>query len=1093
MTFRNYACWTARDAAAVLRTEALEGTRAIFMAVHSPIQGFTTAGVNAGLLSEDSEDGLLDALTGPDHSHLFCVVEGEPGSGKSHLIRWLEFQWKTRRPDDLVLPVPRSNGSLEGVLREMRSGLPSSYQGLFAGLGKVHDTTLEGRARDFHSKLANSLSPDYFAGEAPIHAEWAAKYQLNRLVGHHLVLGEWSAPNRILETLAGGSERNSRVESFTIEDVHELALKLRAVRDRSVGPKAIQASRKFQKEADELGNLLDSGRPPAELEAEAEKVAPMLFRLREALDARFNAVVQDLVGVGRDGLTRAFRGLRAQLARENRRLVLLLEDITSFQGVDSQLLDVLIAKSSTEGSESLCDLLSVVGITTDFFNRSMKSYGNLRERIALHIHLGDGTSGEVDTGLALGSAAGRQEFAANYLRAIRAGVERIQNWDEAGGGSVPNVCLTCPHRDPCHRAFGATHSGVGFYPLSPRAIDRIFDALHDPQGTMGLRTPRGMVQHVLSPLLFHPERLEQGEFPPSNLEGEYLPKERGFLLGPAARVPDLLETPGDQARVRRLIAWWASQNPGAQTEHDADGNLSFAGIPRETFEAFGLPWLGDASLAVEAREQNSYDQAQSRTERGAEEETEESTDEASRARSTKRRSRNEKSSNRPARVSTGKMSDLRTDLRNWATVGGTKHGEQWSLLLMEVLDGLPWQVMGVPLWVRQTLFTKSSVALEGTRTTDVRHFVVPREGWVAHGLDAWLALRAKDGDAEFHRRQFARFQRRLKRLVLAHIEERMLKTPAGEMWNPAGTAAQVLLTRAWLRGQVSVDAPIADQWEAILGPDAGGALSSTGRTEGWGELVRRTGAYQVRFREMLRAWIQLTRGAGTDDRGIVDAGSIAAAFVSMAHRLEPDLPPKNPDLPQALLIWSSIADIGRLTRRVVPALPDHEFKRIRRVLEGLESRCSGRSLPQYLRDVQQVVSTLHEQDPKCPNHLVSRWYDVLSKLKDKQMGEGDDLLASLDEFVFDFTDTDELEVLEAADPTKRLAWVIKAPAADLAFLGQQVSAAADTVDALWGYVETLLKDAGDDASSAPEDLKAAGTKIRDAAKAIMTSLDLEEG
>lgn len=1097
MAFRNYACWNASDAAAILRTEALEGSRAIFKAVHSPLQGFEVGGVSAGLLSSTTETGLLDALTGPDHRHLFCVVEGEPGSGKSHLIRWLEFEWPTRRPTDLVLPVPRSNGSLEGVLREMRTGLPEAYRGLFAGLAKVQDTTLEGRARDFHSKLANSLNADYFVGEPAVHSEWAAKFQLSRLVGYHLVVGEWSAPRRILQTLSGGSDRNSRVERFSIGDVLELAHLMRKVRDRSIGPKAMQARRKFEKEADQLASLMTEGLSEGELEVEASRAAPMLSRLRESLDARFNAVVQDLVGVGRDGLTRAFRALRTELAKEGRRLVLLLEDITSFQGVDGQLLDVLVAKSATEEGGRLCDLLSVVGITTNFFNQAMKSYGNLRERIALHIKLGDGTQAGPDIGLSLATRDGRLRFTEGYLRAIRAGVGTINEWADVGG-ALMNRCVGCKHREPCHAAFGSTDGGVGLYPLSPTAIDRIFDSLFDPQGTMGLRTPRGMVQHVLSPVLLHPEKLEQGEYPPAGLEGEYLPPEEGNLFGPASKIPEHVGDPADRKRMRRLIAWWASRNPGAQTERDLNGGLRFAGIPQEMYEAFGLPWLGEGDAPIvdspppppPPLPEESKD-----TPTDASEEEPETDREGGGGTRPPPRSPPEKAPRTTAKVKVkrGKLEGLRSELQTWVEGGRSRQGEDWSRLLMEILDGLPWQAMAVPHWVRKTLFTKSSVALEGTRKTDQRHFVVPRESWVRDGLDAWIALKSRDdGDAEYYRRQVARFIRRLKRLVLARVDERMLRLGGGEVWNPAASAAQILLARAWLRGHVAIDASPALQWEAIFESDPSTPLTSAGRSGPWQEFVKRAGAYQTRLQDLLREWIRLTVGSDGDDRGIVDGGAVASTFVAMVRRIEPIVPPASPELPSALAVWSIAADMGQLVSRVLPKLPDRELKQIRRTIERIEAATGQRSLPQYLREVGAVVEQLHREDAATPQHVLDRWFKVLRALQERAMHAEGPVLEALDQFLFD-TDRAVLSELEAGDPARKLAWIVGAPAAELEQLEQRVVSASEVVTELWKYADTLLDEAAEGGTDVVEDLMVVGRGLRSAAATACKNLESEEG
>ena len=93
MNLQGYTCWNREDALHVLPIEALQGDDDIFLATHLPIKDFTVEGAEANLVQSASENGLLEAFTRTGASHVFCVIEGEPGSGKSHLIRWLHIKW----------------------------------------------------------------------------------------------------------------------------------------------------------------------------------------------------------------------------------------------------------------------------------------------------------------------------------------------------------------------------------------------------------------------------------------------------------------------------------------------------------------------------------------------------------------------------------------------------------------------------------------------------------------------------------------------------------------------------------------------------------------------------------------------------------------------------------------------------------------------------------------------------------------------------------------------------------------------------------------------------------------------------------------
>lgn len=119
------ACWRAEDAKAIFVTEALEGDDAIFLATHTPIDGFDVAGRDAGEIAAMDERSVLAALADEERTHAFCVVQGEPGSGKSHLIRWLSINWPHKQ--DIKLLLRRADGSLEGALTQLKSRLPDEF------------------------------------------------------------------------------------------------------------------------------------------------------------------------------------------------------------------------------------------------------------------------------------------------------------------------------------------------------------------------------------------------------------------------------------------------------------------------------------------------------------------------------------------------------------------------------------------------------------------------------------------------------------------------------------------------------------------------------------------------------------------------------------------------------------------------------------------------------------------------------------------------------------------------------------------------------------------------------------------------------
>src|SRR3546814_14601016 len=75
-----------------------------------------------------------------------------------------------------------------------------------------------------------------------------------------------------------------------------------------------------------------------EIERERSGELRTSMQLMQALNLRRNDAVQNLLGVSAEGLKTLFRQVRQALAVRGQRLVLLLEDITSWEGIDDSLI-----------------------------------------------------------------------------------------------------------------------------------------------------------------------------------------------------------------------------------------------------------------------------------------------------------------------------------------------------------------------------------------------------------------------------------------------------------------------------------------------------------------------------------------------------------------------------------------------------------------------------------------------------------------------------------------------------------------------------------------------------------------------------------
>ena len=260
------ACWRADDARAIFVTEALEGNDAVFLATHTPIEGFDIAGRDAGEFGGANEHAVLETLSDLTRQHAFCVVQGEPGSGKSHLIRWLSVNWPCA--NDVKLLLRRADGSLEGALRQLKERLPAEFSKLFDNLGQRQRASSQGRANIFLSTLANTLEPGHF--DVPlVDDDWCRKYAPAELLAHPAMKSKWKSPARILSLLEGaGGDRNSATASFDLYDIEELAdLCSPLLCSRSIAH-AQELARRLDRESDTIRAYRQQDWPAHELAAE---------------------------------------------------------------------------------------------------------------------------------------------------------------------------------------------------------------------------------------------------------------------------------------------------------------------------------------------------------------------------------------------------------------------------------------------------------------------------------------------------------------------------------------------------------------------------------------------------------------------------------------------------------------------------------------------------------------------------------------------------------------------------------------------------------------------------------------------------------
>lgn len=1068
------ACWRADDARAIFVTEALEGDDAIFLATHTPIEGFDVAGRDAGEFDGSNERSVLAALSDPDRKHAFCVVQGEPGSGKSHLIRWLSINWP--HGGDIKLLLRRADGSLEGALRQLKERLPPEFSNLFDNIGRRQRASSQGRANIFLSTLANTLEAGHF--DVPLEDdEWCRKFSPSELLAHPVIKAKWKSPSRILNILEGaGGDRNSATASFDLYDIEELADLCVPLHGSPAIVHAQELARRLDREADTIRAYRQQDWLAHELAAEHPEQVPTSLTLIDALNRRRNDAIQNVLGVSAQGLKALFRQVREALAGRGQRLVLLLEDITSWEGLDDSLIDVLVFNAVAKGdddAQDVCPLISVVGVTPAYYE---KLAGNYRQRITHEVRLGHSTGGLQDVAT-LREGDNRRIFAARYLAAVRSGPAALGEWLKAVHAEEPlqppNPCDSCPRQSTCFNLFG-DEDGIGLFPFTPQAFDRFFEALKENDNGQTWKTPRGILQAILNPNLSQPDSLARGAYPGPLVEPDVFRPDRRSDLALSNRLEQIvvnrIEDPAEQARMRRMLCYWA--DPERADTTSVNGELAFAGTRRSVFEAFGLPWIG----ASEAKSESSTP-APSLTPQpiilDSDGDIEDETDASNPSQPWMARSaRPLVVPPKPKRLAQTKsqLEQLREQLRAWVATGSMEKWSDWNKLLHDLIATIDTRRVGLPSALVTRIITPEMVKLQGSTSGARDYLMIGAEPWVRNGLEAYLALRQDTGmsvaDAAFHRRNLATMMRHLEQSAIAYVDRRVPRLADETKWSPTATFAQILLARAWLRGIVDANAPIQEQIRAILDDEATSESDFGARSTPWQEWLNATSKAHERLRTDLRSMVGLAISDGSGGAPLTDASELAGAIVRLRDtgRFDP-VPATDGALPDTFRRARQLAELWSDKRILIERT---EASQITNRSQALSNLLRNKSVATHLDRLDRCIIGIATLLPQATADRVKEWRQVYDRLKPKvEEGTGarvEDLICSV-----------EAEELPVKLPL-RLGWLAHAPARDLADLLSAAQLGEKVVEALRDHARDCVREAAGTGSLAQ--VRATGGAIK---------------
>ncbi|HJZ35067.1 MAG TPA: protein DpdH [Solirubrobacterales bacterium] len=534
---RNYACWKAEEVAQTVVDDANRDARAVFSAVHlsarilrREIRSRTT---EAGTPVTESE--VMDELLGQDpytEGDRILPIVGESGTGKSHLIRWLDANIP-QRDDRHVVYIEKRGTSLRQVLIRILDGLegvPLRHAERFADL----------RARV--EGAAANLEPDS--------ARRRLLYELSLAVREHGTEG------------AGGDPEERRDLAERLPDLLvDPVFSENFLGDGGVIATNVDCALTGTGEAPQFERVPLRVKDIEGASGVARDVANDLYT-REVeelavamLNEQLNQALARLVDVERDQIYELMLEVREALMTEGKVLILLVEDFAQLRGVETQLLDAMIADPESQGERVLCPMRSAFAVTSGYFDG--------KETAMTRIHTRGGYVYSLDAPLDTeGIGVTREyvrEFVATYLNAARVGRDGLEaafTQATAGRDWVPNACDGCEFRQRCHPAFGVAR-GYGLYPFNEAALDRIVDS------RMDRFDPRHILQILERTLTSEREKIVHGEFPDREWAEPY--EARGAaggrdlpVLSAAVRIRFDELDPATSERRQVLVTFWGA-------------------------------------------------------------------------------------------------------------------------------------------------------------------------------------------------------------------------------------------------------------------------------------------------------------------------------------------------------------------------------------------------------------------------------------------------------------------------------------------------------------------------------------------------------
>lgn len=541
----------------VARPDSVTTSEGDFLATHVAIkklkvlEKFDIAPTGGKSFSE--EDIFKKYILNSEDRHQFIAIYGQSGTGKSHLIRWFAARYEQSKPkDEVVLFIRRSDNTLKGTIRQLLEkpevqGI--SNKEIYERLVKASVSVEENKLKDliYHNFI---IEIDHDMDDHDIQLGNVMKRKvvafLNSEIVHDFLLRKKGPIERMYSKIA----EHSTVDRDTIAQFEK--------EDFLVSQDLYESIRRAgcDRKAERLALELLSDEKGA---TTAKKIADYLNQFR-------NDVIQRCAGIEPGDFKQIFLDIRKELFRLDKKLTLFIEDVTSFTGVDTALLDALIEEhTGKRDGGSLCRISSVVGTTNNYLQHNFKD--NHKDRITKYVYIPSDVLDE----------DGLYEFVARYVNTMSLNEDIISDWVNGHAN---------PEDYPIHDVVEGKNweyinvghgKKINIYPFTKNSILYFYNNVLEK----GHQTPRYIIRDIIEPVvrdaIFNKENFPSIEVNIVNVNTTL-----------SFRIHSQVD---DQDAADRLLKFMSVWGNGTPDQYEENGKIYISAISKDMYDDFSFPVL----------------------------------------------------------------------------------------------------------------------------------------------------------------------------------------------------------------------------------------------------------------------------------------------------------------------------------------------------------------------------------------------------------------------------------------------------------------------------------------------------------------------